>query len=334
MNWFYQQSDRELGPVSSETLQELAACGVITSGTLVRKSDSADWMAYGEVSVSGPSSGNPSNPTEETIRFHCPGCGRNISTGAEDVGKQADCPACGIKLTIPTASPAAAKPPALPASTPADSSANPAKVSPPAIIPPATDPPPVAASSTPASKPASTPPLPGAVSSQSATAPNPGVPGGKKKQMKPLLIGCGVLLLVGLVGTCGLVSVIVGAAGNAISGSQPTSGGAQTAPYQSGENANQAQPQQYQQAQQPAMMPCMSCKGSGGQKVACKHCRGSRTMQTRNGYVIVCPNCQGLGVATIPCGGCGGRGTVPYSRDNIYAPRNQDYNPDRAPWEH
>jgi DnaJ-class molecular chaperone len=152
--------------------------------------------------------------------------------------------------------------------------------------------------------------------------------------MKPLLIGCAVLLLVGLVGTCGLVSVIVGAAGNAISGSQPTSGGTQTAPNQSGENASQAQPQQYQQAQQPAMMPCMSCKGSGGQKVACKHCRGSRTMQTRNGYVIVCPNCQGLGVATIPCGGCGGRGTVPYSRDNIYAPRNQDYNPDRAPWEH
>ena len=329
MNWFYKQSDRELGPISSETLEELAACGVITSGTLVRKSDSTDWMAFGEVSASD-SSGNPSVPAEETIRLQCPGCGQKISTGAEDVGKQADCPSCGIKLTIQSASPAATKPPALPASTPADSSANPAIVSPPAIIPPPSDPPPVAVSSTPAS----TPPLPGAASSQSGTAPNPGISGGKKKQMKPLLIGCGVLLLVGLVGTCGLVSVIVGAADKAISENQPTNGGAQPAPNQAGESASQAQPQQYQQPQQPAMMPCMSCKGSGGQKVACKHCRGSRTMQTRNGYVIVCPNCQGLGVATIPCGGCGGRGSVPYSRDNIYAPRNPDYNPDRAPWEH
>jgi predicted RNA-binding Zn-ribbon protein involved in translation (DUF1610 family) len=99
MNWFYKQSDRELGPISSETLEELVACGVITRGTLVRKSDSTDWMAYGEVSASD-SSGNPSIPAEDTIRFHCPGCGQKISTGAEDVGKQADCPSCGANFTM------------------------------------------------------------------------------------------------------------------------------------------------------------------------------------------------------------------------------------------
>jgi hypothetical protein len=46
MNWFYKQSDRELGPVSATALQELAACGVIANETLVRKDNSAEWIAY------------------------------------------------------------------------------------------------------------------------------------------------------------------------------------------------------------------------------------------------------------------------------------------------
>lgn len=326
MNWFYQQSDRKLGPVSTATLQELAACGVIRNDTLVRKDNSAEWILYAEASVDETNTGSQANPSEASVLFCCQGCGQKISASAEDVGKEADCPSCGIKLIVQPSSPTAIKPQPLPASTPANSSVNPAIVSSSAFIPPPRDPHP----STVPSTSASTLPLPGAASSQSATVPQIGTPGGKKKQMKPLLIGCAALLLFGLVGTCSLVSVIVGAADNAISGSQPTNGNTQTIRNQAGESGNQARTQQ---AQQTAMMPCMSCKGSGGQNVSCKHCRGSRTMQTRNGYVIVCPNCQGLGVATIPCGGCGGRGTVPYSRENIYAPRNQDYNPDRAPWD-
>jgi hypothetical protein len=48
MNWFYKQSDWELAPVSAATLQELVACGVIATDTLVRKDNSAEWIAYAE----------------------------------------------------------------------------------------------------------------------------------------------------------------------------------------------------------------------------------------------------------------------------------------------
>ena len=319
MNWFYKQSDREIGPVSAATLNELATCGVIANDTLVRKADSVDWIAYGEASGDETNSGEQVNPTDAIVRFHCPGCGQKISAGREDADKEAECPACGTTMIIPGSSPKAAAPSKLPPTSAADPGDKPEILKSPS------------SSSTP-------PPVPQELPSRSSPPPVPVQPGtasappestlpqtnGKenKRNLKPILIGCGALLFVALVGTCGLVSAIVGAANQAVSENKSGGGGSPVPSNHVPGNAYQTQ------QTQPVMMPCMSCKGSGRKKVPCEHCKGSRTMQTRNGYVIVCPNCQGLGVATIPCGGCGGRGAVPYSRENIYAPRNEDYNPD------
>ena len=48
--WFYAQKDGRLGPVSVETLQELARNGEITATTLVWREGMGDWVKFTEVS--------------------------------------------------------------------------------------------------------------------------------------------------------------------------------------------------------------------------------------------------------------------------------------------
>ncbi len=75
------------------------------------------------------------------------------------------------------------------------------------------------------------------------------------------------------------------------------------------------------------LVNCNSCGGAGASKVSCVQCRGSRTITTSRGFEMVCPKCQGMGSVALPCGSCGGAGKVPYSRENLFAPRKRDYNP-------
>lgn len=81
----------------------------------------------------------------------------------------------------------------------------------------------------------------------------------------------------------------------------------------------------------PTTMTCFRCRGSGAQAVSCTYCRGTRVFTTQQGVRMTCPHCQGLGAKRIPCGGCGGRGVTKYSKENLYAPRNRDFNPNLGP---
>lgn len=212
MNWFYKQSDRELGPVSAATLQELAACGVVAADTLVRKDNSAEWIAYAEASIDETNAGEEVNPVDASVLFHCQGCGQKISAGQEDVGKQADCPACGTTVTIPQMSlrPASPKTTVPDASSildtqsaqivPGPSAPPPLKAAPP-LVPAITK---ISASPTPASPPPISNQAP---STSPATMPS----AGKKRHLKPVLIGCGAALLVGCIVVFGAISAIVGA---------------------------------------------------------------------------------------------------------------------------
>lgn len=94
------------------------------------------------------------------------------------------------------------------------------------------------------------------------------------------------------------------------------------------ESANASpKPPQSQSYAPPSSMMCMRCKGSGSSVVSCTQCRGSRTISTPRGFEIVCPKCGGGGSVKIPCGGCRGSGKVAYSRENLYAPENRNYDP-------
>ena len=46
MKWFYQEDEREIGPLSETALRELQHCGAVSSETLVRREDSEGWVRF------------------------------------------------------------------------------------------------------------------------------------------------------------------------------------------------------------------------------------------------------------------------------------------------
>ena len=314
MNWFYRQSDRDLGPVSSATLQELAACGVITHETLVREADSADWMAYRIAASGEPATGEQVNPPDSSIRFYCMGCGQKISAGREDAGKAAECPSCGTSMTIPGGSPeatAVTKPPSPPVANPGEKSATPNSLLTSSAPPPVPQPLQDRSSSPSASAQPETASVPRGI-------PQPPTSGkAKNRHLKPVLIGCGALLLVGCILVIGTLSAIVGAVNQA--GSESSGGEEAPVPTQSETTVQQLPPFDYNTWNKRAQ--CHRCQGTGQLVGQCTRCRGNGTIMTGNpnsldpmrsplpSMQVPCPQCRGGGQMPVRCSHCQGTGT-------------------------
>src|ERR1051326_6242596 len=54
MDWYYAESGQQVGPVTSERLDQLRATGKITPVTLVWKEGMAEWQPYGNVFAAPP----------------------------------------------------------------------------------------------------------------------------------------------------------------------------------------------------------------------------------------------------------------------------------------
>ena len=259
MHWFYRQTETEFGPVASSTIQELAACGVITNDTLIRQSDSPDWVAFNTVSFADHENTEKSNPA--LIQFCCTGCGQQVTAHSVDIGKQAECPSCNLDFTIPAVSPVCAVPPKLPISMPAVAD-NPARQNQPIHE-----------------------------TKHSEV---------KKGKIKPILIKSGVLLMIGFVGMCSLVSIFSN--------------------NKKGTTGKHPSIDSYWHLQQNVMITCNACRGSGTENTRCISCGGFQTVTTLNGYVIVCPQCQGRGTNLTACRKCKGQKVMPSTRENMLGP--------------
>lgn len=75
MQWYYEGSDGQVGPISEEEFQSLVNEGTIKSKTLVWNSTMTDWQEYGEVSGSTGSTGGEGS---SRVSF-CSECGRSFS---------------------------------------------------------------------------------------------------------------------------------------------------------------------------------------------------------------------------------------------------------------
>ncbi len=83
--WFVQQSEDVMGPLSPADLLGLVRQGVVTTETKVRKGDSA-WFTAGEVGGLFEAAVKP------TIQYLCPGC------GAKTPPPPCHCDQCGRDL--------------------------------------------------------------------------------------------------------------------------------------------------------------------------------------------------------------------------------------------
>lgn len=293
MNWFYKQSDRELGPVSTATIQELANCGVITSTTLVRKIDSANWIIYEKLSgvetceVEQMRSG-------DSLQFHCQGCGLSVSAGNDDSGKQAECPACSTIMTIPAQSLGSA------AIVSHQSVSHPPKTAPP-VIPDSRK-----------NTSTGTVTTPSVVCNQKASTSSSTVDKAKKSHVKPVMIGCGAALLLGCLAVFGMLSVIVGAVNQTVSENSGSEQPIYSQPEIVVQQAPPFDPNTWNKGS-----PCRLCQGSGQRMEQCTRCRGNGTIMTgadsrwdpRNPSIqVACPQCRGGGRMQVRCSYCRGTG--------------------------
>jgi hypothetical protein len=305
MNCFYRQSDRELGPVSAETLKELAACGVITDETPVRGADSVDWIAYGEMSGGRTTGGGRANPADPSIVFYCHACGQKISAGQGDTGKSAECPSCGTMVTIPQMP----MRPAHPEGTVSEQDSVPGTQSPP-LVPAPPAPPDLP-------RVASAPKPPPPISKPAAATGPAAVPtASQKRHLKPVLIGCGAALLIGCVGAFGLLFAIVGA----VNSTTPESPGNHETPTVSQSETVVHQLPPFDPNVWNKRSPCRRCQGSGNLLAQCTRCRGNGTIMTGNpnsldpmrsplpSMQVPCPQCRGGGQVPVRCSHCQGTG--------------------------
>lgn len=305
--WLYKQLDRELGPVSAATLEELAACGVISNETLVRKADSADWIAYGEKSGGETSDGEEVDPVDAIVRFHCPGCGQKISAGKEDAGKQAECPSCATTVMIPASSTEAAEPPQLPTSPPANTSGEQAPQSPTSVssTPPAIPKSPPSQNST-----AYASAQPAAASTPPGSTQPPAQGKERNRHLKPILIGCGAALFVGCILMFGVFSAIIGAVNQ--TASENSHGQEESIPSEPSTTVELAPPFDYNTWNK---QECRFWRSTGQRLEECTRCRGNGTIMTgrdsrfdpRNPSIqIACPQCRGDGRMPVRCTYCRG----------------------------
>ncbi|MGD9158288.1 MAG: RDD family protein [Desulfobacteraceae bacterium] len=85
MQWYYEGSNGQVGPVSEEEFQALIKEGIITYSTLVWNSTMTDWEEYGSVDASSEKSGSSNSAI-------CAECGRSFSR--DDMIKYGDSWVC------------------------------------------------------------------------------------------------------------------------------------------------------------------------------------------------------------------------------------------------
>jgi uncharacterized RDD family membrane protein YckC len=72
MQWYYEGSGVQVGPVSEEEFQSLVRDGIITYSTLVWNSTMTDWNEYGNLNTASEGQGSSANSV-------CAECGRSFS---------------------------------------------------------------------------------------------------------------------------------------------------------------------------------------------------------------------------------------------------------------
>ena len=205
-------------------------------------------------------------------------------------------------------------PDAIPSSKAVGASSASPLTSPPPITGTAGTPPPMpAVEATPPPMPAAKanpPPMPAAKANPPAArkhqAPSSGT--GKNLHLKPILIGCGALALLAVVGMIGLGAIMAAGGGDSSSTGSTSSASSYGGGHQT----------------QYAHSPCRRCGGGGQLMERCTQCNGNGTIMTgvnnaldpdrmrswnQNAPMQVpCPRCRGAGRMPVPCSHCRGTG--------------------------
>jgi formylglycine-generating enzyme required for sulfatase activity/DNA-directed RNA polymerase subunit RPC12/RpoP len=101
MKWYYLGGENEvIGPVSETALRQLNACGEVTNDTRVCREGTEDWTTFEK--TLDPAMAPAVMP--ERFKFSCPHCRQHIEAEAAHIGMEAQCPACGGKMLVPSGS--------------------------------------------------------------------------------------------------------------------------------------------------------------------------------------------------------------------------------------
>lgn len=283
MHWFYIQNETELGPVTSQTIRELLACGVLSHATLIRNSNSTEWLPIHQATLEQDEQQAEREPIQPLMSFYCPGCGQKISTEYGDVGKEAECPSCHFSFTIPAVPPQSNVPHQLGSS---HSTKLPEQSTSPSLST-------IVKSAI--SKIVST--VHGLINSKNTSqaslnetdiADSGGNIATSKKRLKPRLIKAGVIAMACLIGMCGLSSVLSDDDDKNENSSSPNVGWGYI----------------HETTQ------CDNCNGYGKYNTGCYRCSSRLTITAPSGFEIVCPTCQGTGRQTFTCKKCRGSGKM------------------------